>query len=292
MALLVDRHPLIQKGWQRAAAFCIAYISSILLISLIWALLGKMPAAETVLNGSALFQLVLFLSAILEIVLVLLFTRFVDRRPVMDIGFDWPSAKQDAWIGFLLGPALLGAGSLILYAHQNLQWTGITFDAAGFFLSVVLIGVIAVSEEMVIRGYLLRNLLQSMNKWAALGISAALFALAHIGNPGIHSIAILNIFLGGVLLGINYVYTRNLWFAICFHFSWNFFQGPVLGYEVSGLPLQGILQQQLSGPGWLTGYQFGFEGSAIATLVMLIAIVLLYIAYEARPALRNKRGRL
>ncbi len=112
---------------------------------------------------------------------------------------------------------------------------------------------------MVFRGYILNNLMESMNKWAALGVSAGLFTMAHGSNPGISFIAVINLALAGLLLGVNYIYTRNIWFGICFHFSWNFLQGPVLGYQVSGLPLQSVLQPSLQGPWWLTGGSFGIE---------------------------------
>jgi membrane protease YdiL (CAAX protease family) len=141
---------------------------------------------------------------------------------------------------------------------------------------------IALAEEIVFRGYILKNLMRSVNKWMALGISAILFAMAHWGNPGMTPVAAVNLLLGGLLLGINYIYTRNLWFAISFHFSWNFFQGPVLGYEVSGLPLHNVLQPDLKGPWWITGGSFGFEGSFITTCLFIAALLLLYTVYEAR----------
>jgi membrane protease YdiL (CAAX protease family) len=137
----------------------------------------------------------------------------------------------------------------------------------------------------VFRGYILNNLMESMNKWMALGISAALFMMAHGTNPGITFIAAINLFLAGLLLGINFIHTRNIWFAVCFHFSWNFFQGPVLGYEVSGLPLQSVLQPSLQGAWYITGGSFGLEGSFVATGLFLLALLLLYATYEKRTGM-------
>jgi membrane protease YdiL (CAAX protease family) len=283
MALLTNRVPLLPQGWQRAAVFCVLFTGCLVLTDIIErAMPVQDTGADAMLSPSTRWLMEVSIISILEIILVLVCCRFIDQRPVTDIGFAWQPARRDALTGFLLGPVLLGAGSLVLYVNGNLQWTGITFHGADFFTALVLMMLVAAGEELVVRGYLLRNLLQSFNKWMALGLSAAIFALAHINNPGIHGIALLNLLLGGLLLGLNYVYTRNIWFAICFHFSWNFFQGPVLGYEVSGLPLQSILQQQLSGPGWLTGFEFGFEGSVVASVVILVAFVLLYRAYRQK----------
>jgi uncharacterized protein len=143
---------------------------------------------------------------------------------------------------------------------------------------------VAVSEETVFRGYILNNLAQSVNKWVALGISALLFALFHAGNPGITQLALLNLFLAGLLLGLNYLYTQNLWFAIMFHFSWNFFLGPVLGYEVSGLPLNSLLQQSIQGPDWITGGEFGLEGSVLDGIFSIVSFTLLLVIYRRHSA--------
>ena len=89
------------------------------------------------------------------------------------------------------------------------------------------------------------------------------------------------------LLGINYIYTKNLWFGILLHFSWNFFQGPLLGFEVSGLPLQSLLQHDIQGSELLTGGKFGFEGSLVATVLLTMAIVILAWVYEKKYAPAN-----
>jgi membrane protease YdiL (CAAX protease family) len=129
---------------------------------------------------------------------------------------------------------------------------------------------VAFMEELVFRGYLLNNLMQSVNKWLALLITALLFAVVHISNPDVTILPVLNVFVAGLLLGINYIYTKNLWFSIFFHFIWNVFQGPVLGYEVSGFDMPFILEQNLEGPALLTGGEFGFEGSIICLLLIIL----------------------
>jgi uncharacterized protein len=224
----------------------------------------------------------LFITAILSITLTVIFRRFIDRKPVKSLGFQWKPFQPDAYTGLCLGLALLGTGTLLLFATNNLSWNDVHFKAGDFFTGLVLMVLIALTEEMVFRGYILNNLMESMNKWAALAVSAMLFMLAHISNPGITSVAVVNLLLAGGVLGINFIYTRNIWFAVCFHFSWNFIQGPVLGYEVSGLPLQGVLQPGLQGPWWLTGGAFGLEGSFITTCLFVLVLLLLYTVYEKR----------
>jgi uncharacterized protein len=288
MALTLNQLPVIKRGWMRAALFCIAYITCLVLTGVIIgmvygvAILLKKKPAEPAIDNPTLTLTLLFVTSIISLVLVWVFRRFIDRRPIMSLGFSITNFKQDAWAGFLLAPALLGAGSLILFFNHNLQWTDATFHGSDLFMALVLMLLLAVAEEAVFRGYVLNNLMESINKWAALAISAVLFTIAHASNPNINILSLVNLLLGGLLLGINYIYTRNLWFAILFHFSWNFFQGPLLGYDVSGINLQSVLQQEVSGNPLLTGGLFGFEGSVVCTILSAITLLLLYLVYETR----------
>ena len=165
---------------------------------------------------------------------------------------------------------------------KHLQWTDITFSGTDLFIEFGMLLIVAFYEEIVFRGYILNNLMESFNRWVALLLSAVLFTVFHLDNPGINIIPSINIFLAGILLGINYIYTKNLWFAILFHLGWNFFQGPVLGYKISGVNLPTLLQTELKGDLLLTGGDFGFEGSFFCTGLIVIAILLLYRLYENR----------
>jgi membrane protease YdiL (CAAX protease family) len=131
-----------------------------------------------------------------------------------------------------------------------------------------------------IRGYILSNLSESMNKYIALIVSSLLFGVMHLANANVTTLSFLNIVLAGIMLGIYYVHRKNLWLPISLHFSWNFFQGAIFGFEVSGVDVTGAITQNIQGPDLITGGTFGFEGSVIATLLMLIAIVLLHYKYQ------------
>jgi membrane protease YdiL (CAAX protease family) len=277
--------PFIKQGWLRAILLLLAFFAVSILAGLITSLLLQTPLPTTKDMAPPALDLQtaiisLFITAVLAIALTVIFRRYIDRQPVKTLGFAWQPFQADAVTGLCLGVALLGAGTLLLFATNNLDWNDVHFKANDLFISLALMVLIAFTEEMVFRGYILNNLMESMNKWAALSVSALLFMVAHISNPGITSVAAVNLLLAGLVLGINFIYTRNIWFAVCFHFSWNFLQGPVLGYEVSGLPLQGVLQPALQGPWWLTGGSFGLEGSFITTCLFTGTLLLLYTVYE------------
>jgi hypothetical protein len=83
---------------------------------------------------------------------------------------------------------------------------------------------VAVVEETLFRGYVLKNFMESFNKYAALIISSGLFSSMHYFNLDFDLFSFFSLFLAGILFGISYIYTKNLWFPIALHLSWNLFQ--------------------------------------------------------------------
>ena len=286
MTEVAVKKPLIKQGWLRVLLFCVFYflliiVSSLPLVYLVKHIKGTVDNIEQLLNGEFLWLSIVG-AAIFGLIGVFIFRVFVDRKSFMSLGLQFSGHRNDAIAGFMMAVSILGIGTMILYFSGHLKWTDITFNINDLSIELGLLLLVAFYEEIIFRGYILGNLLESVNKWVALLISAILFALFHADNPGINIIPILNVFLAGILLGVNYIYTRNLWFAILFHLGWNFFQGPLLGYKISGINLGTLLQTELKGDLLLTGGDFGFEGSVVCTGLTLVAALLLYRAYETR----------
>jgi uncharacterized protein len=278
--------PLIQQGWLRAVIFCVAIIlASYLTGYLLGTVLAVSGNAQVVQDLEKLSLMGILISVVIGITLSIVFRLFIDRKPVISLGFDrLEEHRYEPLAGLLLAIVLMGLGALILYFTGALRWVDMRFDGADFFIQLILMLLVATSEEMVFRGYLLNNMLDSLGKQKALAASAALFTLAHVFNPEITPIGITNIFLGGVLLGINFIYTRSLWFSIGLHFGWNFIQGYLLGFAVSGYNAPTLLQQELKGHPVLTGGAFGVEGSLVTTGLLAAGILLLYYMYERKYA--------
>lgn len=282
--------PLVEQGWLRAIIFCAAIILATwlsgTLMGVALAVSGNTQVAQSL---ETLSLLGILLAIVIGIALSIVFRVFVDRKPVISLGFDRPGEhRNEPLTGLLLAMVLMGLGALILYLSGALRWVDIHFDSADFFIQLILMLLVATSEEMVFRGYLLNNLMDSLGRRAALAASAGLFTLAHVFNPEVTPIGIMNIFLGGALLGINFMYTRSLWFSIGLHFGWNFIQGYLLGFAVSGYQAPTLLRQELNGHPVLTGGTFGVEGSIVTTGLLAAGIVVLYYAYERKYAAVNQ----
>ncbi len=208
------------------------------------------------------------------------YRRLIDRKSLKSLGFDFSEYKQDFFKGMDWGMAALTVGFLVLFAGGVLKIEGIQLQLDKLLIAFVLFIIVAFNEEIMIRGYILGNLSESYNRYAALIASSVLFMLLHLANANLSPIALLNLFLAGILLGVYYIFKRNLWFSIGLHFTWNFFQGPVYGFEVSGLKTESIIQASLNGNDYFTGGQFGFEGSLLATAIILIMIFSIHQKYK------------
>jgi hypothetical protein len=94
----------------------------------------------------------------------------------------------------------------------------------------------------------------------------------HIFNDHFSFIGMINLLLGGILLSVLYLNNRNLWLIIGLHFSWNFTQGTVFGFNVSGFENSGIFSWLSVGETKITGGHFGLEGSYLTTILLLIIL--------------------
>lgn len=215
-----------------------------------------------------------------------LFMRRVARRPVSELGFSIKGRGKDCLAGFFFAVMfyLLGFG-LSLWLGAVEIWS-IQIDVAPLLCSLLVFFVAASFEEVMMRGYFQGRLMTKINKFAALAIASVLFSAFHGWNENISATSLFNLFLAGCLLGASYMYTRNLWFPIALHTAWNWIQGPVLGYQVSGTDMfPSFIELYLPEEDMFNGGSFGFEGSIICTILMILGIGLIIGYYEGKKSL-------
>lgn len=213
------------------------------------------------------------------LLLLWILMRFVDKEPFINLGFSLKGKVNDIILGMTLGLLLMAVGYTILILLGEIKFIGFNYDLKNIILLFLLFIAVSIAEETYVRGYVLKNLLQSFNPIISLIISSAIFSLLHFFNPNVNYIALTELFIAGILLGISYVYTKNLWFPIAFHLSWNFFQ-VMFGFNVSGMDTYSLIEFEIIENNNINGGDFGFEGSYLSILFSLIIMYFLWKYYK------------
>jgi hypothetical protein len=277
--------------WARIVLVILAFIIMTGIFQLLGMLILHVSIHDRFASQSISLQQNVILSAMGLIPLALIiytFRKYLDRKSISSMGFSFKNRTRDVVAGFLIAVILFIFGSFILVEIKAISLTYIGFDLSAFLLSLVLFTIVAFNEEILMRGYILNNLMGSTNKYLALLISAVIFSVLHGMNANISLLALVNLMLAGIILGSTYIFTKNLWFPISLHLFWNFFQGPVLGYSVSGMKISSVFKVTLTGSNTVNGGQFGFEGSLVCTVLLIIAISLIIGYYKG--LFKNKQA--
>tara|TARA_B100000965_G_scaffold377143_1_gene370984 strand:+ start:679 stop:1602 length:924 start_codon:yes stop_codon:yes gene_type:complete len=213
-------------------------------------------------------------------------TKYIDRKPLESIGLSMKDKGKEMLIGLAFALAFIGGLFMILWLIGAINVTGFVGFKPGVFIVSAMLFMAAFDEELIFRGYILNNMMDSSkNRWIALGGSSLLFALMHAGNPSVWSnwVPMTELFAAGFILGISYTFTKNLWFPTFFHFGWNFFQG-LLGFEISGINVDSwkMVAHENTGnvPDIISGGAFGIEGSVITLSCTIICTYFIFKYYN------------
>lgn len=236
--------------------------------------------------------LLLVFTSLITILLTFLWIKFIEKRKISSIGLESNNVIIKYITGFVIGLAMMTATVGVLYLFGAIKVETSPKQVVG---SLALINVICIlpgwiiqgaSEEIVTRGWMMNILGARYTPAIGLTISSLFFSLAHIFNQGISFIAILNIILIGLFLGMYVIKTNDLWGACGIHSAWNFAQGNIFGFEVSGgdVLIGSIWDLNLRGNELISGGIFGPEAGLGATVIISICIIILGIN------LKNKKN--
>jgi uncharacterized protein len=243
------------------------FVALQLLVTLLFAAFGAMVAGTVGLCAAGLAA-------------NLLTMRVFDRRPLTDIGLQ--TTRLSAWnltLGLLLGagsaafmllaPILAGTGHLTPNGQPGLSWPSMVFYLA-------MLAIAATGEEMIFRGYAFQLLIEKIGPFATILPVSAIFGLTHASNPHSTNLGIFNTFLWGVVLGVGFLRSRDLWLPIGLHFGWNLVL-PLFGVNLSGLTIdvtRYTYRWDLL-PIW-SGGDYGPEGGLLATIFIAALLYALF----------------
>ena len=217
--------------------------------------------------------------------------KLLDKRSFSSLGFKMDKhVVFDILAGILITFVMMGS---IFIAMQALGWLRfesfawntdpieiVVSQMLSLFGIFILVGF---NEELLFRGYHLQTITSGLNLFWGLIISSLIFGGLHLGNPNATWVSAVGIFFAGLFLAYGYIRTRQLWLSIGLHIGWNFFEGVVFGFPVSGLSIYPLMHIKVFGPEVWTGGAFGPE----AGLIVLPALVLGAALINLYSRLRN-----
>jgi len=268
--------PRLRAGWR----LLIQTVLFIIFSGIVFSATRFFPSENA--PASLLINQVLNLIAITGSVYVA--RRWLDKKSFESLGLK---LSKQTWIDILAGIGITFVQMGFIYVVMLvLGW--LTFEGFAWQFdptSTVITGVLTLfvafvlvgwNEELLSRGYHLQTIASGINLFWGVVISSAVFGILHLGNPNATWVSAAGIFFAGIFLAYGYIRTRQLWLPIGLHIGWNFFEGVVFGFPVSGLDIYALLRIKVSGPELWTGGAFGPEAGLIVLPSILLGVILIY----------------
>ena len=230
------------------------------------------------------------------ILALFLWVRWAEGRPLATLGFVKKGSLVELVKGLAVGFLLFSLVALLmlLSGAGSFEWGQLTLEPFLYILILLPLWMVqGGAEELVTRAWLLPVAVKKTNLPIGLLTSSLLFALLHLGNPDIGILSILNIALFGLFASLYLLRTDNVWGIIGLHTAWNFTQGNIYGFSVSGTGVDAAVLNFIpkSEWSWLTGGAFGAEASIFSSLILLLAVFYLLFNMKKDGSLTGLVGK-
>jgi uncharacterized protein len=276
-----DRYPLPKAiGWSIAFVVLTLLLAGLLAFGFATLLTASPEGAVVWLQGTG--PAAMLLQAVVTLIATGLLTWLIGMRVLgltaRDLRYRTAHGGAGFAVGTVTGALVAGLALAIATVAGAAEWTreaGTPVDYVQAVTTTTLVlAPAAFSEEMLFRGVPLVLLAASLGRGTAVVLVAIAFAVAHFANPGITSLAIGNIALAGIFLGLAFYAPGGIWTAWGAHLGWNAMLAA-LDTPVSGVPFRiPYLDYEPGQPVWLTGGTFGPEGGLASTIALTLAVLL------------------
>jgi membrane protease YdiL (CAAX protease family) len=208
------------------------------------------------------------------IIAYIYFFEKLEKRRIKE--FSVKGIPKTIIIGMLIGAVLQGLTMLVIVLYGGFEIVSVN-SISNMITPFAIAFSVAIFEEILIRGIIFRIMEEKLGSYISLLISAIIFGALHLANPNSTIISALCVGMeAGILLGVSYIYSRNLWFPIAIHFAWNFVQSGIFGAITSGNEKSSsLLTTKITGIPIITGGEFGPEGTIQAIAFCILASFIL-----------------
>lgn len=220
------------------------------------------------------YQFVYLFSFIIIPFIIAFYVVKIEKRSLRSIGLTKKKNIKFALTGLLIGFVMLCSVVGIGVISGQYVFRGVDPSLPFYVIVMFFIGyfIQSFSEEIYTRGWTLTYFSKKHSVVLSIIICNIVFVLVHLANPGLDIIAVINIFLVGVVFSILFLRFDNLLVNGAAHAAWNFTQGTILGFSVSSIQAPSLLHFEIVNPSIIAGGSFGPESSLIATFVIIISL--------------------
>ncbi|MCR8968189.1 CPBP family intramembrane glutamic endopeptidase [Streptococcus zalophi] len=215
---------------------------------------------------------------------VIVWGKFVEKSPWQGLGFTKIKAFQSFLKGWGIGIAMILTCVFLMFLFGVISFVGFQLSPNLVFQFIILMFawiIQASGEEILTRGWLFSSVSARYQVLLGIIVSSLFFTLLHLGNDHLSVIPVFDLFLFGVLAALYTLKTNNIWGISGIHAAWNCFQGSFFNFNVSGtVASESFIKVSVNGPAWLSGGDFGIEGSIFSILVQLIIII--WLIYDLK----------
>lgn len=223
------------------------------------------------------------------LVATMFMVRVVEKRSLGTIGLA-PGQFHDLFVGGIIGAAIfvIPLAALLLTGQARFAPDLGSFSMQALGLGLIVSFFNVVTQELLVRGYIFRNLWEKYGSWVATIVTTVFFVALHAAaiSKGVQGLITgVNLLLASLLLSLAYVRTGALWLPIGIHIGWNGLQGPVLGINVTGLDAEfgGWSVFEFSGDALLTGGAMGVEGGMVGLIGPMVGIAVVAFTMKQQP---------
>jgi membrane protease YdiL (CAAX protease family) len=141
------------------------------------------------------------------------------------------------WAGVLGGSLLVAIDAVLLWraGFYRVASPG-PYAASAVAANLAWVTVVATTEEMIVRGLLLTRLRQIMPTLHAVGLTAIVFSVMHVGRSDLSIATLAQYFVDGLLFGWLAVRNGHIWGAVGVHLGKNLLVSLLFGGSRRLLP--------------------------------------------------------
>lgn len=238
-------------------------------------------------SKDTIYLLITLFSFILYPIIIYFIVTKIEKRSWRSVGFSKKNVIVPTIKGLLIG--FLMFLTVVIIGFLLGQYTYNGFDLSAITLLIpFLLGFMVQSfgEEFQVRGWSMTFLFKRHSIITAIVISNFTFMIMHLSNSGIDLLSLINLFLVGTFYSVLFLKYDNIWVPGGAHTAWNFSQGIIFGFNVSGMETPSLLKFSQVSQNIVTGGKFGPESSLVTSLIIIISLII--VIYWKKDKTSNK----